>query len=539
MLEPASTDLKRVRTCSSMSAFSSGWSVSVSSRCCAMSSNFRGNFVSWKTSNALSTSYPYGSGYDFGPSGYNPEHPSLNSSFGSSSYYQNQQSRRLAVHSGANYDRNNRNAARGNKAKAIPSANNSKKLKKTKASVVSQRNTAESSLSNSQPCKAEDTLHSIDDQKPGGIRAASPEQPDISVLKIISPKRNSKQSRKLPARNNEGGTKRGTTTSSSGVRKNMSYMPFGAGMPRGGYGMMRGGRGGRGGGRRYVSKPNNNAMDIPFVPLADDAPAITLTIDPDNFVSFHGFSSVFTTQHTFPVLIDGKIYESADHYYQIQKVRDLCGTVSDKLTETVRDESGRRLDGKVGFSEHRNKSFSQIAKEVIRLNNVDKKKVDEWRYTKGLDAMQKALFAKVSQSMVVRQALSESGKKILVHAFPGDSIYGAGCKQAQVKKWCESMKANGATTIRIPATFPLNSETVFNCPNFAQGRNVLGVILMQLREMLRENKIPIVDLSSVFDALRVGNNALCDASMDDQDCGDGFAIGGGSIQAKIGGGTKA
>ncbi|KAK5967529.1 DUF1768 domain-containing protein [Trichostrongylus colubriformis] len=153
--------------------------------------------------------------------------------------------------------------------------------------------------------------------------------------------------------------------------------------------------------------------------------------------------------------------------------------------------------------------------------------------------MQKALMAKVSQSVVLRQALSESGNKILVHAFPGDSIYGAGCRQAQVKKWCESMKANGATTIRIPATFPLTCETVFNCPNFAQGRNVLGVILMQLREMLRENKVPIVDLGSVFDSLRIGTNNVCDATMDDQDCGDGFAIGGGSIQAKIGGGTKA
>ncbi|RCN23988.1 hypothetical protein ANCCAN_30323 [Ancylostoma caninum] len=150
--------------------------------------------------------------------------------------------------------------------------------------------------------------------------------------------------------------------------------------------------------------------------------------------------------------------------------------------------------------------------------------------------MQKALLAKVSQSVMLRQALSESGKKILVHAFPGDSIYGAGCRHAQVKKWCESMKANGATTIRIPATFPLTSETVMNCPNFAQGRNVLGVILMQLREMLRENKVPIIDLSSVFDSLRIGTNNV-DAAMDDQDCGDGFAIGGGSIQAKIGGGT--
>ncbi|KAK5978994.1 DUF1768 domain-containing protein [Trichostrongylus colubriformis] len=532
-----------------------------------MSSNFRGNFVSWKTSNSLSNPYghTYGNGYDVGPVGYNPEFPSVHSNIGGPDFYQRQQyipsseeynpvypsyskplySRELSQpyqtrrgvfqSSRPTHSSKVSNAPRGKKSKIVKSSKNSVK---TKSSVSVQRTTTESSSSNSQLCKAEETPQSSDEQKPEGIRASSPEQPDISVLKIISPKRNSKQPRKPQAGNSEAGPKRGIFGSSSGVRKNMSYMPFGTGMPRGGFGMMRGGRGGRGG-RRYISKPNNNPMDIPFVPLPEDAPAITLTIDPDNFICFHGFSSIFTTQHTFPVLIDGKIYESGDHYYQIQKVHDLCGTVSDKLTETVRDENGRRLDGKVGFSEHRDKSFSQIAKEVIRLNNVDRKKVDEWRYTKGLDAMQKALMAKVSQSVVLRQALSESGNKILVHAFPGDSIYGAGCRQAQVKKWCESMKANGATTIRIPATFPLTCETVFNCPNFAQGRNVLGVILMQLREMLRENKVPIVDLGSVFDSLRIGTNNVCDATMDDQDCGDGFAIGGGSIQAKIGGGTKA
>lgn len=77
-----------------------------------------------------------------------------------------------------------------------------------------------------------------------------------------------------------------------------------------------------------------------------------------------------------------------------------------------------------------------------------------------------------------------------------------------MKKWCESMKANGATTIRvgglinrwgpdwvmfcelqIPAKFPLTSETVLNCPNFAQGRNVLGVILMQLRFAITTTEI--------------------------------------------------
>ncbi|KAE9419558.1 hypothetical protein Angca_006611, partial [Angiostrongylus cantonensis] len=482
-----------------------------------MSSYFRGGFVSWKTtSNSLSNTYPtvYGKSYDTGSFGYNPEFPSINSSHSQTTpnHYQHQQ----YVPSADEYNpafpsysksvfsqdisqpyQNSRalfSRYRQYNPKPKPWARKIRGQQPQKVPLGKRKSSGRfsvpvSSSSTAQVCKAEDTPHS-DDQKPGRIRSSpekpgrictSPEKPDISVLKIISPKNSTKQLRKLQPGSSDAKTKKVRPSSSSGVRRNMSYVPFGAGMPRGGYAMMRGGRNGRSYGRRYIMKPNNNPMDIPFAPLPDDSPAITLSIDPDNFICFHGFSSIFTTQHTFPVLIEGKIYESGDHYYQIQKVHDLCGTVSDRLTETVRDDQGRRLDGKVGFNERRDKSFSQIAKEVIRLNNVDKKKVDEWRYSKGLEIMQKVLLAKVSQSAMLRQALSESGRKILVHAFPGDSIYGAGCRHAQVRKWCESMKANGATIIRIPATFPLTTESVVNCPNFAQGRNVLGVILMQLR----------------------------------------------------------
>uniref|UniRef100_A0A1I7XT95 DUF1768 domain-containing protein n=1 Tax=Heterorhabditis bacteriophora TaxID=37862 RepID=A0A1I7XT95_HETBA len=285
------------------------------------------------------------------------------------------------------------------------------------------------------------------------------------------------------------------------------------------------GRGGGWSGRRLRS--NNNQNDIPFVPLPEDQPSISLTIDPDNVIGFHGFNSIFTTQHhlyyglQFPLLIDGKIYESGDHYYQIQKVQDLCGTVSDKLIETgnsVRDDRGRRLDGKIGFRSHDDKSFSQLAKEIIRLNNIDKKVVDEWRYGKGLEATQKALLAKVSQSTHFREALRNSSAKILVHAYAGDSIYGSGCTVSQIRKWCEDMKASGATMLKIPALFPLTTESISMCPNVAQGRNVLGVILMQLRcvgiilwltssvisvsrELLIAGKISVLDMSSVFNAL--------------------------------------
>ncbi len=59
-------------------------------------------------------------------------------------------------------------------------------------------------------------------------------------------------------------------------------------------------------------------------------------------------------------------------------------------------------------------------------------------------------------------------------------------------------------TIQIPATFPLTQDTVCSVPNFAMGRNVLGVILMQLREMLLKEQINLVDLSHLHAIIKKG-----------------------------------
>ncbi|PIC45974.1 hypothetical protein B9Z55_005814 [Caenorhabditis nigoni] len=297
-----------------------------------------------------------------------------------------------------------------------------------------------------------------------------------------------------------------------GRNKNMpNYRLQGNGWETNGY-QNHGGRGGRGRGRggshrggRFHGppKPSNNKDDIKYVHLPDDSPAVTLTVSSENILAFHGFDSVFTTQHNFPVLIDNKIYKSCDHYYQICKVVDLSGISSDKLNNDVRDENGKPiLDAPV---EKDKRAHSAIAKEILKTANVDKSKVDEWRNTKGLEAVQKALLAKASQSAHLREALKESGDQILVHAYPRDSIYGTGCGVPTIKKWLSDLEKSAVKTIRIPAEFPLNETTIQHCPVFAQGRNVLGVILMQLREKIRKGDIEVVDMTKIYDALRSTN----------------------------------
>ncbi|PAV55797.1 hypothetical protein WR25_07215 [Diploscapter pachys] len=307
---------------------------------------------------------------------------------------------------------------------------------------------------------------------------------------------------------------------------NMHTVPM---MPRGVQkrymrgGMMAGGRG--------IARPKNSQNDIQFTPLPDSHPAIVVSIEPNNLYAFHGFESIFSMQHNLPVLVDGHIYESGDHYYQNMKIKDLTGTTSEKLMETVRDETGRRLDGKMGGRPRGEKGYKQIATEILRLNKIDKEKVEEWRNSKGLDYTCKALLAKATQSPRFRETLRDTGSKCLVHCYSGDSIYGTGCTIVKVKKWCEEMKASGVTTIRIPATFPLTQDTVCSVPNFAMGRNVLGVILMQLREMLLKEQINLVDLSHLHAIIKKGGPEPMEVGEGGD---DGFTIEGGTIQSKIG-----
>ncbi|CAL36504.1 NADAR domain-containing protein [Caenorhabditis elegans] len=349
-------------------------------------------------------------------------------------------------------------------------------------------------------------LVTIDPSKPH-------EKPSVSKIAEAAPKPIFKVARGTVKTVNKRGTKgvqkmpnhrlEGNSWETNGLQ-NQTARGGGGGRGRG-RGSGGRGRGGfnRGGRFNGAPKPSNNKDDIPYVHLPDDSPAITLNVSSENITAFHGFDSVFTTKHNFPVLIDNKIYGSCDHYYQICKVTDLTGVSSDKLNRGVRDENGKPIVETIEDAEK--KSHSALAKDIIKAANISKEKVDEWRNSKGLETIQKALHAKVTQSAHLREALKESGDNILVHAFARDSIYGTGCTIPAIKKWLDDLSKAGVKHLKIPATFPLNKTTVQHCPVFAQGRNVLGVILMQLRQKISSGEIQVVDMSRIFNALRVNN----------------------------------
>ncbi|VDM42291.1 unnamed protein product [Toxocara canis] len=172
-------------------------------------------------------------------------------------------------------------------------------------------------------------------------------------------------------------------------------------------------------GRIMKNKPFLRNRHFEFKKLPESAKFKEFTVSPDNIVCFSGFQNVFTAQHDFPLQIDGRTYDNVNHFYQLAKTEALCGVTSLLMTE-----------GEEGSTKEKIKDYNTLARNILKINKVEKNAAEEWRKTAGLEAMQ------------------------------------------------------------IPLDFPLTSETVLSVPKFGLGRNALGVIYMQLREMLRDGLLP-------------------------------------------------
>ncbi|CAG9529544.1 unnamed protein product [Cercopithifilaria johnstoni] len=276
-----------------------------------------------------------------------------------------------------------------------------------------------------------------------------------------------------------------------------------------------------------------------FKKLPEAAKYKEYAVAPDNIICFSGFQNVFTAQHDFPLEIDGRVYDNVNHFYQLAKTEALCGVTSLLMTECAEVD---------GSSKSTPKDYNTLARNILKINKVSRSAAEEWRKGPGLEAMQRALLAKVEQCEELRKELMESGDKLLVHCFGGDDFYASACSHNYIQDWAKSMQ-NNKVMIKIPMEFPLTNETVLSIPKFGLGRNVLGVIYMQLREMLRDGVLPYKGktskISSENQSMEMQSEELAGPSIvpsvpaplkndpRENNSSDGFIIGGGSIQSSM------
>lgn len=57
---------------------------------------------------------------------------------------------------------------------------------------------------------------------------------------------------------------------------------------------------------------------------------------------------------------------------------------------------------------------------------IDRKKIDKWRVTCGVNVIQKAILEKVRQLESFRDLLLQTADKLIVHAYSADDFFGTG-----------------------------------------------------------------------------------------------------------------
>lgn len=163
----------------------------------------------------------------------------------------------------------------------------------------------------------------------------------------------------------------------------------------------------------------------------------------ENFIFFWGHTAnkvnkaCFSQWYIAPFEIDGKRYICAEQYMMYQKAMLFNNfEIAEKIME-CEDPSKQKALGReiVGFDE------------------------DIWNKHK-YQFVLKSNLAKFSQNQLLKEFLLSTGTKILVEASPYDKIWGIGI---------------GA-----------NDENVAN-PSLWKGLNLLGIALMQVRDILKSS----------------------------------------------------
>uniref|UniRef100_A0A915DRC7 NADAR domain-containing protein n=1 Tax=Ditylenchus dipsaci TaxID=166011 RepID=A0A915DRC7_9BILA len=212
---------------------------------------------------------------------------------------------------------------------------------------------------------------------------------------------------------------------------------------------------------------------FPFVPIPDGSEQKSYSVSSSQLVCFHGYSSIFTLQHRVFSLkflnttakpsnllcvaaftVDGVEYKSVDQYYQKCKVKELLGLESEQF-----------VDGSTN-------NFSALSRDLLRQSGVERKVVDKWRITSGVQVIQKALLEKVRQCQELRDELVKTGDKLIVHTYVGDDFFGAGVPVNFMKAWAGNMDKK-KVSVKLPMSFPLTEDSLKNVPTMGKGETFL------------------------------------------------------------------
>ncbi|GMT04114.1 hypothetical protein PENTCL1PPCAC_26288, partial [Pristionchus entomophagus] len=197
---------------------------------------------------------------------------------------------------------------------------------------------------------------------------------------------------------------------------------------------------------------------------------IDYVISPTNIVLFHG-RHFLSTLYKSPMLVEDFQYPSVEHYYQACKLYTLGGP-----------EFAQRMNGV-----NEPTQCKSTVRNILNQINVPKSAIEGWKRSEAPEILIHANLYKFAQNRELREKLLSTGDALLVHTFDKDDLYAIGMNEETTKKW--SLDNNGKHVL-VPRYFLKEYFVQTNkLPTYhGKGKNLLGVILMMIREVFRPER---------------------------------------------------
>uniref|UniRef100_A0A1I7UD14 DUF1768 domain-containing protein n=1 Tax=Caenorhabditis tropicalis TaxID=1561998 RepID=A0A1I7UD14_9PELO len=202
------------------------------------------------------------------------------------------------------------------------------------------------------------------------------------------------------------------------------------------------------------------------VALPDDVATREFSISPDNVIYFSGPGHWLSALYPVKIVVDGNEYNSVEHYYQACKLYILVGEKSAAALKA----SGTPLEVK------------KATKEILNQEKIKAKEINDWKDKDSVGVLKHVLLQKFQQHEDLKAKLLETGDKLLVQTYIGDTYFAAGAGTKYTSIW---VTRHTNQVVKLPEN--VVAESVKYLPLIANGKNVLGWILMQVRDELRQS----------------------------------------------------
>ncbi|CAD5209228.1 unnamed protein product [Bursaphelenchus okinawaensis] len=182
----------------------------------------------------------------------------------------------------------------------------------------------------------------------------------------------------------------------------------------------------------------------------------------------YGFSNKsheFTPENRCKIEVFGETFKSVKHCYDSFMFRELCGV-----------DPPADSDNALNLIER----------------NVSTKDWEEWVLKRGMLCMQMAILERAKCDKMFRSKMNSINDRMIVYRYRNDTFYGVSTSAEELERWHRNMAEN-QLSITFPTQFPITHKQLHGVPNInKKGRNVLGIMLMALRET--QKRIPLDDI---------------------------------------------